>query len=81
MGKEGVFISCYVLGWCVLCGEKLRSGMLTLKDDRIIGWIKKGVLTKGEEAFCLSVYGEGELSDAQWRELRRINLRNHPGKL
>lgn len=55
--------------------------MLTLKDDRIIGWIKKGVLTKGEEAFCLSVYGEGELSDAQWRELRRINLRNHPGKL
>ena len=49
--------------------------MLTLKDDRIIGWLKKGVLSEKEESFCVSVYGDGELTDYQWAELSRINKR------
>ena len=49
--------------------------MLTLKDDRIIGWLTKGVLTEKEESFCVSVYGESELTDYQWAELSRINKR------
>jgi len=47
--------------------------MLTLKDDRIIGWLKKGVLTEKEARFCEGVYGESELTDYQWAELSRIN--------
>lgn len=56
----------------------MRTAMLTLKDDRIIGWIKKDLLSEAEEAFCSSVYGDGELSEAQWEELRRINKRCYP---
>jgi hypothetical protein len=51
--------------------------MLTLKDNRIIGWMKKGLLSAKEKEFCLSVYGKEELSGAQWEELKRINRKNH----
>ena len=50
--------------------------MLTLKDDRIIGWVKKDLLSESELDFCLSVYGDESLSCEQWEELRRINRRN-----
>jgi hypothetical protein len=38
--------------------------------------MKKGLLSAEEEVFCLSVYGEEELTNEQWEELRRINRKN-----
>ena len=54
--------------------------MMTLKDDRIIGWIKKGVLSDKEERFCTDVYGREDLTHGQWERLRIINLKVFNGK-
>ncbi len=43
--------------------------------DRIIGWLKKGLLTEDEERFCLRVYPEDELGTESWHRLRKINRR------
>lgn len=72
---------CYKKGfdmvdWMVhIKGSTKENSMIPLevKDDRIIGWIKKWCLTNSENAFCLSVYGKEELSEDQWAELSRIN--------
>ena len=48
-------------------------GWLTLKDDRIIGWLKKGVLTEKEARFCEGVYGKERMMIIEWLELERIN--------
>ena len=50
--------------------------MYEMMQNRIIGWVKKDLLSESELDFCLSVYGDESLSCEQWEELRRINRRN-----
>ena len=45
--------------------------------DRIIGWLKKGLLTEDEERFCNRVYGLDELGADSWERLSEINRRLH----
>jgi len=47
--------------------------MSEIRDDRIIGLIRQNVMTAGEVAFCMAMYGREALSEAQNVEIRRIS--------
>jgi hypothetical protein len=42
---------------------------------RIIGWLKKDLLTKDEARFCNRIYGWDEISNEGWDRIREINHR------